>query len=251
MFVCVSLNPALDKRLKLGVLQLGKVNRACNVEVAAGGKAAHVAMVLQTLGAKPVWLGFTGGASGAALVEGLRKLEIHVEAVSIAGATRMNLEIIEDEARVTEVLEPGPRITGEELTAFEQRFQDILAAAAQHAIVTLSGSLPPGVPTNYYATLIAMAHKYHGRVLLDTSGEALQSGLAACPDFVKPNQDEAERLSGRIILDASSAADVLKQFIERGAGAGAISLGADGLVSRSKVSGPALMARVPKQASRS
>jgi len=161
------------------------------------------------------------------------------------------LEIIEDEARVTEVLEPGPHISAEELTAFGERFQETIAAAAPHAIVTLSGSLPPGVPTNYYATLIALAHKHRSRVLLDTSGEALQPGLAACPYFVKPNREEAEGLSGRIIRDASSAADVSRQFLEMGAGACAITLGANGLVWRSKGAGPALMARAPEQVLRS
>ncbi|MGA2421618.1 MAG: PfkB family carbohydrate kinase, partial [Candidatus Acidiferrum sp.] len=166
MFVCVSLNPAVDKRLDVGVLQVGKVNRVARAEGAPGGKAAHVAMVLRTLGADPVWLGFAGRAAGAALVAGLRELQINVEAVPIAGETRTNLEIIEEDGRVTEVLEPGPVITGEELSRLEETFQTTLAKYPEPTTVVLSGSLPPGIPTHYYATLIGMAHAHRSRVLL-------------------------------------------------------------------------------------
>jgi len=251
MFVCVSLNPAVDKRLDVGVLQAGKLNRVERVEGAPGGKAAHVAMVLRTLGADPVWLGFAGGAAGAVLVEGLRELQINVEAVPIAGETRTNLEIIEDDGRVTEVLEPGPVISGEELKRFEETFQSTLAKSPEVTTVVLSGSLPPGIPTRYYAMLMGMAHGHHSRVLLDTSGEALRLGLAAVPDFVKPNQHEAETLSGIAIHDTACAAEVLKRVMQMGAQAGAISLGAEGMVWRSGHDEQALVARVPKQSSRS
>lgn len=251
MFVCVSLNPAVDKRLTLGVLQVGKVNRACKAEAAPGGKAAHVAMVLRTLGAEPLWLGFAGGATGETLVEGLRTMDIHVDSVSIAGSTRTNLEITEDVARVTEILEPGPQIAPEELQKLEERFEGILLRSRETATVTLSGSLPPGVPSGCYAKLIALAHKYRSRVFLDTSGEPLKLGLTECPDFVKPNQEEAEWLSGSIIQGPRSAGNVLHQFLQMGAAAGAISLGADGMVWRCKKEEQALIALVPKQESRS
>ena len=64
MFLCVSLNPAVDKRLRLERLQVGGVNRVNEAIPAPGGKAAHVAMTLKTLGADPLWLGFAGGATG-------------------------------------------------------------------------------------------------------------------------------------------------------------------------------------------
>ncbi len=62
--VCVSANPALDRRVRFDSLALGRINRAKSVEGLAGGKAAHVAMVAHALGAKAVWLGFLGGAVG-------------------------------------------------------------------------------------------------------------------------------------------------------------------------------------------
>src|SRR5215470_12412905 len=49
-FFCVSLNPAIDTRLVLDEFCPGRVNRASEVHRTPGGKAAHVAMVLQALG---------------------------------------------------------------------------------------------------------------------------------------------------------------------------------------------------------
>jgi 1-phosphofructokinase family hexose kinase len=251
MFVCVSLNPAVDKRLALGILHVGKVNRAARAEGAPGGKAAHVAMVLKTLGEDPLWLGFAGGSAGAALVAGLRELQIQVEAVVIAGETRTNLEIIEDDARVTEVLEPGPAIAGDELKLFQETFQNTLAKSAEPTTVVLSGSLPPGVPSGYYATLIRLAHAYRSRVLLDASGDALILGLTGGPDFVKPNQHEAELLTESTIHDTGCAEGALNRVMQLGAKAAAISLGPEGIVWRSERDERTLIARVPKQASRS
>ncbi|MFN8562827.1 MAG: hypothetical protein U0703_14705 [Anaerolineae bacterium] len=44
--------------------------------------------------------------------------------------------------------------------------------------MTLAGSLPAGVPTDFYAQLIEIACARHS-AYLDTSGEALRRGLEA------------------------------------------------------------------------
>src|SRR5216684_3316553 len=126
MFLCVSLNPAMDKRLRLKRLQVGSVNRASEASPAPGGKAAHVAMTLKTLGADPLWLGFAGGATGEQLVEGLRGLAIRVHDIPTSGSTRTNLEIVEDMGGVTEILEPGQSISSEELQRFMESFTKLL-----------------------------------------------------------------------------------------------------------------------------
>src|SRR5580698_8713015 len=109
-FICVSLNPAIDKRLRLDTLKTGRVNRALEAIPAPGGKSAHVAMVLRALGADPLWLGFSGGPNGDALLQRLRALSIRAEGVPTAAETRMNLEILEENGTVTEILEGGPFI---------------------------------------------------------------------------------------------------------------------------------------------
>jgi len=251
MFLCVSLNPAIDKRLHLEGLQRGSVNRAREAVAAPGGKAAHVAMVLRALGAAPVWLGFAGGATGKELTQGLAELSIQVELVPISGSIRVNLEIIEDDGTVTEILEPGPGVTKAELRQLHEQLITVLdALAPKAATVIFSGSLPKGAPCDCYAALTKAVHQRGGRVFLDTSGEALRNAVDARPDFVKPNQSEAESLSGSSIREPESAASVLQNLMRAGVAGGAISLGADGLVSAWKGSSEVLWARAPRQESR-
>lgn len=251
MFVCVSLNPAVDKRLRLARLQPGRVNRATEVSPAPGGKAAHVAMVLRSLGADPLWLGFAGGSTGAALVEDLQAMSIRVKSITTESSTRMNLEILEDDGGVTEILEPGHAVTEQELQEFQGTYISTVQSSGERAIVILSGSLPPGAPSDYYASLVELGHHADAHVLLDVSGDPLQLALKARPDFAKPNQEEAESLSGAIIDGPQSAAAVLKTILRDTARSAAISLGANGLVWRSGKDSQTLYAQVPQLKARS
>jgi 1-phosphofructokinase family hexose kinase len=250
MFLCVSHNPAVDKRLRLERLQVGSMNRVSEAIPAPGGKAAHVAMVLKTLGADPLWLGFAGGATGRQLVEGLRGLAIRVQEIPTSGCTRTNLEIVEDEGGVTEILEPGQRIAAEELRRFEETFTKLLSEASEQLTVIFSGSLPEGVPPDHYKMLAELAHKFDSRVFVDTSGEPFKFALAGKPDFVKPNRREAESWSGQAISGPSSAKEILGAMLKVGAGAGAITLGSAGLIWHS-ATGDTLVANAPKLSARS
>jgi 1-phosphofructokinase family hexose kinase len=230
MFVCLSANPAVDKRLQLTRLVPGGVNRATEVKAAPGGKATHVAMVLRTLGADPDWIGFTGGASGQELLDGLSALGIRARPVRTLHATRVNLEIIDEAPCVTEILEPGVAPSPSEIASFLDACEEQFKRGASQAIVIASGSLPPGMPRNFYASLIHRAHAHGCKFFLDTSGEALRFALEACPDFVKPNREEAEWITGGKIPDAASAVEAINRFFAAGAKSVAISLGKGGLV---------------------
>jgi 1-phosphofructokinase family hexose kinase len=250
MFVCVSLNPAIDKRLRLERLRVGDVNRATNACPAPGGKAAHVAMVLKTLGADPLWLGFAGGATGKQLIDGLHELSIRVQEIPTIACTRTNLEIVENDGGVTEILEPGQSITEDELGQCEKTLTDLLNEASEQPTVIFSGSLPEGVPPDVYKTLIELAHDFDSRVFLDTSGDPFKLALAGQPDFVKPNRGEAESWSGQRIDDATSAKRIIGAMLNAGAAAGAISLGSAGLIWQS-MNGDALFADAPKLSAQS
>jgi 1-phosphofructokinase family hexose kinase len=249
MLVCVSLNPGIDKRLRLDRLQPGRINRVSEATQAAGGKAAHVAMVLQTLGGDPLWLGFAGGAAGHDLVEGLRTLSIPAEVVPTASATRTNLEILEDGGGVTEILEPGGSVGPTELERMTDAFRELVRERGKTATAILSGSLPPGVPEDYYRTLIELAHHHGSKAFLDTSGGAFRAALEGRPDFVKPNREEAETWIGKKMEGMQSAESMLSAILDAGAAAGAITLGSGGLIWRSAnektlfAAGPELAAR--------
>src|SRR6266850_788257 len=250
MLVCVSANPAIDRRLRLESIALGEVNRAISARPFPGGKAAHVAMVAHALGVEVTWIGFLGGASGEACESGLSALGIPLTVVRTRAETRANLEIIAGDGTVTEILEPGGGVTDGEVERLLSACRDIFAECGEGSQVALSGSLPPGVPADFYAELIRLAHVYSCRVLLDTSAEALRQGITASPDLVKPNRAETAWLAGRTISSADSAIEVAQQIIEAGARSVAISLGADGIIWQRPDSAP-LISHPPQVTARS
>jgi 1-phosphofructokinase family hexose kinase len=245
------LNPAIDKRLSLELFERGSVNRVINARPEPGGKSVHVAMVLRTLGADPLWIGFTGGPSGRALEEGIRKMGIRARAIEIENPTRTNLEILENDGTVTEILEPGPALAEGDLERLQRAYELALQAVGRNGTAVLSGSLPRNAPDDYYSTLIRIGHENGCRVFLDTSGKPLQQAMNANPDLVKPNQHEAEWISESVIPDHYAAQIALQKILRSGAKAAAISLGGAGIVYQSSQDGTAIVAMVPSLVMRS
>jgi fructose-1-phosphate kinase PfkB-like protein len=97
----------------------------------------------------------------------------------------------------------------------------------------LCGSLPPGVPSDFYARLIAATRKKKVRTMLDTDGEALRFGIEAKPALVHANQQEAERLLSAALLTRAHFLDAARKLRAMGAGAAVLSLGSRGAVGTS------------------
>ncbi len=228
--MCVSANPALDRRVHLSRLIVGEVNRARSAVMMPGGKAAHVAMVARALGARSVWLGFSGGSTGDENESGLARLGIEVHAVRTEAATRVNLEAIDDSGNITELLEPGGVVDTREQQEMLRVCEENLRGKWNGAAVVISGSLPPGVTLEFYVSVIRIARACGSKVFLDASGDALRESVAAGPDFVKPNQKEAGQLLGRAIVSERETADAIARLIDSGATGAAITMGASGLV---------------------
>ncbi len=228
--VCVSANPAMDRRLFMGSLAVGEINRAKSALGLAGGKAAHVAMTARALESQPVWLGFLGGTIGQECRRQMESLGIQVVAVPTKSSTRVNLEIIDAAGQVTEILEPGAETSAQERDEFLQTYCQGLREEWQPALLVISGSLPAGFGPDFYVSLIEAARAAGARVFVDSSGEALRASANARPDFVKVNRAEAEVLVGRPLATMQEIAHAAAQIVERGVGSAAITLGREGLI---------------------
>ena len=237
MLVCISLNPAIDRRLRLENIAVGQINRALSAQPFPGGKAAHVAMVAKALGVEVMWVGFLGGAAGEQCESGLSAYGVPLTVIRTQSETRANLELVSADGKVTEILEPGGAVTDGEVERLLTTCRDLFAESERGTQVALSGSLPPGAPPDLYAELIRLAHLYSCRTLLDTSGEALRQGLKAAPDFVKPNRNEASDFANYVIDTANTAAEATQKFFAAGAKSVAISLGAEGMIWQRSTAG--------------
>ena len=225
MILVINLNASVDKRYKMKDLIKGEVMRAAEVDNTPGGKGIHVANVATILGEDCIATGYLGGKSGEFISEKLQDYGIKQDFVQVAGETRSCLAIITESGAQTEILEPGPTVTPEEQEAFMAKYQELLSKAT---VVAASGSMPKGLPGDFYGQLISLALKAGKPFLLDTSGEALIQGIKAQPYFVKPNNDEIKVLVGAELRSDEDIVHVLQKFMEDGIKLPVISLGAQG-----------------------
>ena len=94
----------------------------------------------------------------------------------------------------------------------------------------ICGSLPPGVPASFYARLVDIARQKKVKTLLRAGGEALREGIEARPTVAAPNQPEAERLLGRMLLTRTHYFEAAQRLRSMGPESVVISLGSRGAV---------------------
>lgn len=227
MILTITLNPAVDKTCRIQELILGQVNRLQSTESIAGGKGVNVTKILRQFDYPVTAMGFLGGYSGRMIEETLEKMGAVCCFTHIGQETRVSTNILAENGYVTEILEPGPVITEEELQDFLKEYQKQLANCE---LVVLSGSIPRGVPKDIYGTLTRLAKEQGCKVLLDTSGEALKLGVEAVPYLIKPNHRELEYLVGKKLSQKEELIEEAEKLLAQGIQKVLISLGSKGLL---------------------
>jgi 1-phosphofructokinase len=225
--VTVTLNPSLDRTLRVAALVRGEVLRADSARQDPGGKGVNVTRFLVALGTGSVAVLPAGGAPGRELVDLLQGAGIPHRAIPVNGATRQNTAVVEPDGTTTKLNEPGPELSGADVEA-------LLGAVAELACrggwVVVAGSLPPGLDTSVLGRLAQVARAAGARMALDTSGSALADGLTTGPDLVKPNGHELGEILGRELGTLPEVLEGCAEARTRGAGAVLCSLGAEGAV---------------------
>ena len=232
MIVTLTANPSLDRSVALpGALERGRVQRALSVTSEPGGKGVNVARVVHAAGRPTVAV--LPGQHDDPLLLALRETGLPHRAVPVPGLVRVNLTLAEPDGTTTKVNDPGLPLDAAVLEALAAA---LVAEAAGASWVVLSGSLPPGVPVDWYATLLARLAPTGARLALDTSGApllaALTPGEGRLPDLLKPNGEELAELVGEpgrdLEHDPAEAAAAARSLVDRGVGAVLATLGARG-----------------------
>jgi tagatose 6-phosphate kinase len=226
MITTITLNAAIDKTYYLPAFEPGGIFRTDNVYACPGGKGLNVARVVRQLGCPVLASGFVGGSNGEFICRELDRQGIPHDFVRTDGESRLCLNIIDSASGIsTEILEPGPVVTADQMEAMKRKVREL---AAKSQIVAFSGSLPKGAPVHLYAELITLARREGAVVFLDASGDALLEGIRAVPDFIKPNETEVEKIIGRRLERESQLYDSVRQLMSGGIACVAVTLGASG-----------------------
>lgn len=232
MIYTLTLNPAVDKELSVASIEFDSVLRATDTKSDFGGKGFNVSRMLRSLGTESVALGFAGGKSGQFLREGLESLGIKTDFIAVNGETRTNVSIVtESHDHYVKVNEPGPTINQAEL---EQLLTQIRGYAKSGDLWVLAGSLPPGLPIEIYATIITILNEAGARVILDTSGPALELGCKASPFLVKPNDEEIHKITGLPVETEDQIITAARALIALGVENVVVSMGKKGALGVTK-----------------
>ena len=232
MIITVTLNPAIDKTAELEHLERGGLNRLKNVIVDAGGKGINVSKTIKELGGETIATGFVGGSGGVLIKKVLTELGIQSDFIEIKSEVRTNLKIVECDGHVTELNEPGPVVTEEELELLTTR---LLGFANEEALFVLAGSIPNGISKSVYKTLTQRLKEKGAKVFVDADGELFINSLEACPDIIKPNRHELEEYFHKdYSVDEAELITMGQKLLEKGIGMVAISLGQMGALFLTK-----------------
>jgi 6-phosphofructokinase 2 len=223
----VTLNPALDLSTSTDKVMDTHKLRCSAVQYHPGGGGINVARVVQRLGGDCLALYPAGGMNGQRLVQLLDQEQVRSHRLLIAGETRESFHVHETASgRDFRFVLPGPPLSAPEW----QACLDLVSTleAAPHYLVA-SGSLPPGVPDDFYARLTRLARARGSRVVLDSSGPALAAALTEGVYLIKPSLRELRELTGLALdSDAERLAAARKIIAAGQAQLVALSLGEDG-----------------------
>lgn len=226
MIITVTLNPCVDRTVRVEGFVSGRTNRIVDSRCDAGGKGVNVGIALHNLGEDTCCLGFNFAEDGGLLTETLGRLGIKSDFVPVEGRLRTNVKVFDLKTReMTELNEAGDGVGPRALERLEETAERHLPKAE---LLVLSGSAPPGVPDGFYRRLAERAARHGVRTVIDARGPLLLESLAARPYLIKPNRDELQETFGEEITSRADAVRVARRASALGAGMVCVSLGKDG-----------------------
>jgi len=223
MITVIGPNPAVDHILDVPGFVPGASWRSQSSLHVAGGKPMNVARTLRRLDVEVLLACPVGGKlDGSQLIaEACQHLGIELCALPIAPPIRTCVVLVDTENTTSSVInEPGPHLSAEEAGGYERLAMDSVCAGN---LALGSGSLPPGIPTDFYGRVARCARERGIRLILDTTGEALVRALESRPWAVKVNGEEIVAATGAPNIE-QAVADVTDQGVEHVV----VTLGADG-----------------------
>lgn len=246
--VTLTLNPALDKTTSVENLVPEKKLRCAQPISEPGGGGVNVSRAIHKLGGTSSAFICLGGPLGSHYEKLLQNQEIQFHSIPIEGDTRENLIVVESATgQQFRFGMPGPEILVHEQALILTMLEPALADADY---LVASGSLAPGLPPDFYAHIAKLARKQNCRLVLDTSGPALQQAAKAGAFLLKPNLNELSFLAGVEELKMDEVENAARELIRKGyCEVMVVSLGPVGAMLVTKDQGVQVQAPVVKRRS--
>ncbi|MDF7666645.1 1-phosphofructokinase [Orbaceae bacterium ESL0727] len=237
----ITLNPAYDLLGFCPAIALGEVNLVNTTDLLPAGKGINVAKVLADLGIKLTVGGFLGSENRDGFNALFSSLNVTDKFQTVAGRTRINVKLTEQNSEVTDLNFSGFIVTDEDWQHF---VTDSLKWLPGMDMVAISGSLPAGISLEKLTQWIKQVKAICPRVIFDSSRDALVAGLKAQPWLIKPNDKELEMWIGHALPTLDDIKSAATQLVNEGIENVVVSLGSKGALWVTK--NEAWLAKPPK-----
>ncbi|MBD3288157.1 hexose kinase [candidate division KSB1 bacterium] len=186
----LTMNPTIDINSRVDQVVAEKKLRCEQPDYEPGGGGINVSRAIRKLGGKSEAMYLSGGANGNLLGQLLDKEEITQSQVAIGKLTRENFHIRETSgSQQFRFAMPGPEVEEEE---WESCLEQVRSKNPKPEFIVASGSLPPGVPDDFYARLAKQCKDAGIHFILDTAGKSLRIAFEQGVFLIKPNMREIQ-----------------------------------------------------------
>jgi 6-phosphofructokinase 2 len=234
--VTLTVNPAVDKSASVDNVVPEHKLRCDRPRFEPGGGGINVSRAVKKLGGDSTAYFAAGEPAGDMLARLLADEGVNCRRLDVKGRTRENLIVYEKTSgKQYRFGMPGPEL--DEAWA-EYCLERLRAIDPAPEYIVAGGSLPPGLPVDFYARVAETGKEMGSRVVVDTSKEALARAAEAELFMLKPNLRELSQIAGRELEEEEQQIAAAGKLIERGkAELVMVSMGAGGALLVTKDGG--------------
>jgi 6-phosphofructokinase 2 len=210
--ITLTINPAVDVSTSVKKMVPFTKMRCAQAHRDPGGGGINVARVLKRLGIDATAVYPAGGSTGRLLATLVEREAVRSIVIPALNDTREDITIFEETTREQfRLVFPGAPLS---VVEWQECLGSIAGIKPPPAFVIASGSLPAGVPHDFYGR-VAQASKAHSKIIVDTSGPFLKAALEAGVYLIKPNLREFQELAGTACSDEATLVEAGRRLFDR------------------------------------
>ena len=211
--ITLTLNPAVDKNSTVPSLTPNNKLRCSTPSFEAGGGGINVSRAIKELGDESLSLYLGGGLTGEHLEQLLDEEGFPHKRISTEGLTRENFSVVdESNGKQYRFVMPGYHVSQKEI---ENVLQELDNTVTEGDYLVASGSLPIGMPIDFYGKITELVNSKSARMILDTSGQPLLEGSKSGVFLLKPNLQELNYLCNVESLSGMQVQIKAREFLEQ------------------------------------
>lgn len=211
--ITLTVNPAVDKSTTVEGISPSNKLRCSTPVYDAGGGGINVSRAIKRLHGDSLCIHLSGGSTGNRLVNLLNKESLNQLLIPIESSTRENFSVTDTSTNQQfRFGMPGESILEKEWKSVLKKLKELLQ---EGDFLVASGSLPEGIPNNFYANVAAICKEKQAKLILDTSGEPLLKAAKSDVYLLKPNLGELSAICGVDSISILQLEDLAKDFLKK------------------------------------